>query len=174
MLKNFISIEGVANVSEFPTLTTLDRYNQFEVEEQVTIPAEKPEMEQIVSVMVEASIKNYYAIATPTGLKVIIEGELKQKITYVANEPTQSIHSAMFITGFCNFIDIPLNLPTGQNVLNILQTLGITLDDVVSAPPNIIIEDFSISQIDTRKAKKCTILFAWVRVNALLATYLPT
>jgi len=58
-------------------------------------------------------------------------------------------------------------------VLNLLQTLGITLDDVVSAPPNIIIEDFSISQIDTRKAKKCAILFAWVRVNALLATYLP-
>lgn len=57
MLKNFVSIEGVASVSDFPTLTTLDRYNQFEVEEQVTIPAEKPEMEQIVSVMVEASIK---------------------------------------------------------------------------------------------------------------------
>ncbi|WAM31398.1 DUF3794 domain-containing protein [Caldicellulosiruptor naganoensis] len=121
MLKNFISIEGVANVSEFPTFTTLDRYNQFEVEEQVTIPAEKPEMEQIISVMVEASIKNYYAIATPTGLKVIIEGELKQKITYVANKPTQSIHSAMFITGFCNFIDIPLNLPTDQNVPELLM-----------------------------------------------------
>ena len=173
MLRDFINIIGVNDVSEFPVLTALDRYNQFTVEENLEIPAEKPDVEQITSVMIEAKVTDFRAIATPTGLKVIINGIVNQKVVYTALEPTQSIHSAYFTKGFCTFIEIPLTIAPGTNTMTILQSLGITLDDVVDGEPQVIIEDLSVKLVDTRNVKKCGVLFVWVTVNAVLAPFFP-
>lgn len=173
MLRDFINIIGVDDVSEFPVLTPLNRYRQFTVEENLELPAEKPDIEQITSVMIEAQVTDFRTIATPTGLKVIIDGILNQKVVYTADEPTQSIHSAHFTKGFCTYIEIPLVIPAGSNVLTILQGLGITLDDVVVGEPQVIIEDLSVKLVDSRNVKKCIILFAWVTVNAALTPFLP-
>jgi len=169
---NFIEIIGIATVDQFPILVPLDRFKQFIVDETLVIPTEKPDVEQITSIMVEASITNSKTIATPTGLKIIVNGELTQKIIYTANEPTQSVHSAYFVKQFCTFIEIPLMIPAGSNVINILQGLNITLDDVVTAGPNVLVEDLSVTLIDGRTIKKCAILFTWASINTLLTPFL--
>ena len=172
MLRDFIEIIGINTTEDFPILGTLDRYTQFTVEEMLSLPDEKPDMEQITSVMIEAIVANFRTIATPTGLKVIINGELNQKIIYTAAESTQSVHTAHFLKPFCTFIEIPLTIQTGTNALDILQSLGLSLDDVLSSDPKIVIEDLSVKLSDVRNVKKCGILFTWATVNALLAPFL--
>lgn len=81
-------------------------FKQMAIHEVVTIPEQKPDMEQLVSVSVEAEILAPKIIETPciksyegqllSGRKLILEVKLKQKITYVADEPTQSVHAAHF------------------------------------------------------------------------------
>lgn len=173
MLRDFINIIGVNSASEFPVLTPLDRYRQFTVEEALVIPIEKPDVEQITSVMIEAKVTDFRTIATPTGLKIIVDGILNQKVVYTADEPTQSIHSAHFVKNFCTFIEVPLVIAAGSNSMTILQGLGITLDDVVVGEPHVIIEDLSVKLVDARNIKKCAILFAWATLNTLLTPFLP-
>ena len=174
MLQNFIDIAGIADPSTFPIITPTDRYKQFGVEEALTIPAAKPGMEQITQVLAEALITGYRVIITPTGLKIIIDGTLTQKIIYVANDIVQSVHSAEFIKNFCNFITIDLVIPANTSVMQLLQTFNVTLDTVIQIPPKVIIEDLSVIMIDARKISKCGILFSWVGLNpALLPILAP-
>ncbi|WP_291637296.1 DUF3794 domain-containing protein [Clostridium sp.] len=173
MLRDFINIVGVDEARNFPVLTPLDRYKQFTAEELVTIPEVKPDMEQITTVMVEPTVTGYKVIATPTGVKVVVDVELLQKIIYTANEPTQPIHSAEFIRPFCNFIEVPLIIPANSNIMKQLQILGLTLEDVIVGPPQILLEDLSIKMIDARNVKKCGILFVWVALNPALTPLLP-
>lgn len=172
MLKNFIEIIGIDPVFDFPIIGEFDRTNQFLLEEKLTIPTAKPDVEQITSLMIDAKITKSRTITTPTGLKVIINGKVNQKVTYTADEPTQSIHSAHFVEAFCSFIEIPLTIPAGSNALEILQGLGLGLDEVVTDGPDVLVEDVSIKLIDSRTIKKCVILFVWVSVNEDLAPYL--
>lgn len=173
MLRNFVNIEGISDSSNYPILGINDRYTQFTVEETLTIPTVKPDVEQITEIMIEATIIDYRTIATPTGVKVIIDGELNQKVIYVAEEPTQSVHSAEFIAPFCTTINVPLVIPAGTNVLQQLQLLGLTLDTVVVVPPKVIIEDLSVTLVDPRTLTKCAILFTWVGLNPVLAPLFP-
>ena len=81
-------------------------FTQISVPELVSIPEAKPDMEQLLSVMVDAKIKSIRAVDTCiahsyegqnlSGQKLIVEIQLLQKIKYVADEPTQSIHAAHF------------------------------------------------------------------------------
>lgn len=168
MLQNFIDIVGIADPSSFPIITPTDRYKQFGVEETLVIPDIKPEMEQITQVLVEAVITDYRVIVTPTGLKIIIDGTLTQKVIYVANDDVQSVHSAEFVKNFCNFIVADLVIPANTSVLDLLQTVGVTLDTVVKIPPKVIIEDLSVTMVDARTVSKCAILFSWVGLNPAL------
>lgn len=67
---------------------------------------------------------------------------------------------------------MPLNLPAGTNTLQLLQTLGITLNDVLVGKPNVLIEDVTVSLLDARTIEKCTVLFIWATLNAALSTVL--
>lgn len=173
MLRDFVEIIGIDPVSSFPALIAAEKFTQFTTEETLIIPEQKPDIEQITSLMVEASITAYRAIVTPTGLKVIINGELNQKVIYTADEPTQAVHSAHFVKQFCTFIEIPLVLPAGTSALQLLQSLGLTLDDVLASPPNVIIEDISVKLVDGRTVKKCVVMFVWGTVNAALVPFFP-
>ena len=96
--------QGIGIAAELP-LNPL-YFTEIAVPEIVTIPDEKPDIEMILSCMVEAEVISTRLITTPcmksyegqllSGRKLIIELKLKQKITYVADEPDQSEHSADF------------------------------------------------------------------------------
>lgn len=141
IVKNLIEYSGIVNSSQLPTHMTA--FKQLTVEENLTIPTAKPDIEQIVRIMAEAKITSTKIIKTPkgislegqklTGWKVIIEGILLQKIEYVADEPTQSVHSAHFKIPFSTFIVLPCS---------------ITNDLVVTIVPYI--EDIYAKQLDKR------------------------
>ncbi|WP_053956598.1 Ig-like domain-containing protein [Inediibacterium massiliense] len=94
-------------------------FKQFSVMENVTIPEVKPEAEDIVKVIADVEVVDQTIIETPvatsyegqmlTGWKVIIEGLLKQKIEYIADEPTQSMHCAHFEVPFSTYLVLPKN-----------------------------------------------------------------
>jgi len=168
MLINFINIIGIADPSEFPVITPTNPNTEHIVEETLTIPALKPDAEQINTILIEAMITASRVIITPTGLKVIADGELTQKIIYTAAEPTQSVHSAQFTEQFCSFIEIPVTVPPGLTVQEYLQTLGLTLDTVLTAPTKVLIEDVTATLLDPRTIEKCTVLFIWATISPLL------
>lgn len=100
------AVEGIG-ISELPqTLGSPALFTEVAIPEIVKIPDEKPDIEELLSVMVDAKIVSLRIIDTPkgtshegqrlTGKKLSIELLLKQKVKYIADEPTQSVHAAHF------------------------------------------------------------------------------
>lgn len=99
-------VEGIGISLNLPHLCQNSLFTQVAIPETVKIPDVKPDMEELLSVMVEAKIVSLRIINTPkgtsqegqtlTGKKLSIELELNQKVKYIADEPTQSVHSAHF------------------------------------------------------------------------------
>ena len=115
-----------------------EQWVQFSVPKILDIPAQKPDMEGIVSVNSSVKIISQRVINTPvvsgytrpdgtvvpgedipngecthlTGKKLIIEGMILQKIIYTAAVPDQALHSATYTIPFSVFIiagkDVPL------------------------------------------------------------------
>jgi ferredoxin-fold anticodon binding domain-containing protein len=81
-------------------------FTQIAIPETLVIPEQKPDIEQIVSVTVDTAIESLRIVDTPcmksfegqslSGKKLIVELRLIEKVVYVANEPTQSVHAAHF------------------------------------------------------------------------------
>lgn len=126
---------------------------EFNVQEALDIPETKPDIEQLVKVKTELVILSTKLIKTPiaqslerqtlTGWKAIIEGELKQVIRYVADEPTQTVHGVHFDVPFSTFIVLPPDFDDSK-CLNIEGY----------------IEDIYAEQVGKRKIfKNITILF---------------
>lgn len=168
MLINFVDIIGIADPANFPIITPANPHTQFIVEETIVVPDAKPDVEQINSLMIEARITDTRTIITPVGIKVVVDGFLNQKVLYTADELEQSVHSVHQELPFCTFIEIPLTIPAGVSVEQFLQTLGLSLDDVLSGPTNVIIEDATIQLLDPRTMEKCVVLFIWTTLNAAL------
>jgi len=172
MLRNFVNIVGIDDPSSFPIITPANPNTQYTVQETVTIPAAKPDAEQIDSVLVQATIIDAKVIITPVGLKTVIEGELKQKVIYTANLPDQPVHSAEYLFPFCTFIEMPLIIPLGGTVETVLQAAGLTLDTVLVGNAKVLIEDMTVELLDLRTINKCTIVFIWTSINPALVPLL--
>lgn len=170
MLINFVEIIGITDPVSFPVITAANPNAQYIVEEKLVIPEAKPDVEQISSVMIEAKLTKYRAIITPVGLKVIIDGVINQKLIYTAVNSVQSVHTAHYQESFCTFIEIPLILPAKMNVTEYLQTLGISLADVIQGRTDVLVEDVSVDVINPRVVEKCTVIFIWTTLNPLLVT----
>lgn len=100
------AVEGIG-ISKLPEdLGCPAIFTEVAIPEIVKIPDAKPDMEQLLSVMVDAKIVSLRIIDTPegishegqklTGKKLSVELLLKQKVKYIADEPTQSVHAAHF------------------------------------------------------------------------------
>lgn len=150
IVKNLIEYAGIVDSSQLPYLDpTESAFKQFTVEENLTIPQAKPDIEQIIRVMAESIISSTRVVKTPkgasldghvlTGWKVIIEGYVNQKIEYVADEPTQSVHVAHFKIPFNTFIVLP-------------PSPDFSKDIVVTVMPYI--EDIFARQLDKRHILK--------------------
>lgn len=167
-LRDFVQIIGIADPTLFPVIGEDTRYTQFSVLERLEIPEVKPDVEQINTLLIEAEITGTRNIFTPVGVKVVIEGILRQKVIYTALVETQSVHSAHFEHPFCTFIDIPLDIPAGQTVPAYLASLGLSINDILATEVNILIEDVEIKLLDPRTISKCVILFAYADLNPAL------
>lgn len=124
VVKDLIEYSGLAD--PLPVLPATANFKQFSVQETLIIPTVKPDVEQVVKVMAEVVIISTRVIKTPvstsaegqklTGFKLIVEGELNQKIEYVADEPTQSVHAAHFHVPFSTFIVLPATFVIGTPI----------------------------------------------------------
>ncbi|GAB6139127.1 DUF3794 domain-containing protein [Halanaerobaculum tunisiense] len=117
-LNDLVEVVGVAD--SFPELDGEgDYWTQMSIPETLTIPQQKPDIEQIAKVVVKVKIMSQRVVKTPvscgcnlagsnlTGKKLIIEGFLKQKLLYVADIPQQSVHVAHFKVPFSTYIIVP-------------------------------------------------------------------
>lgn len=87
------------------------------IQEIINIPSEKPDIERIQKIMVWPEIEDMKLITTEkgvsnegqilTGLKLLVKLRLKQKILYVADRCTQSLHAAHFDNITNLFIIVP-------------------------------------------------------------------
>jgi hypothetical protein len=119
----------------------MEIFKQFSVDENLTIPSVKPDAEDILEVVAEVEITYTNVIKTPivtsyegqqlTGWKLIVEGKIKQKISYIADEPTQSVHAAEFDVPFSTFLVLPKDYKECQriNVVGIIEDVFVKLVD---------------------------------------------
>lgn len=83
------------------------------------IPPHKPYIKWILSTLVDIKITDQNVIETMkgksnegqrlTGFKLIIKGELRERIEYVADEPAQTVHLVNFIIPFSTYIVLPID-----------------------------------------------------------------
>ena len=105
-----IAYYGVLEEAEYESVKCNQLFKQILIEECFEIPNEKPDMEAIISIMVEGKILSSKLIKAPTNRKIIIHGILEIKITYTQKNPEQSVHSAHFTKPFSTFINCLINL----------------------------------------------------------------
>jgi len=109
-------VEGIGIADTLPVNPLY--FTEVTIPETLTIPAAKPDMEQLLSIQVEAVVVSVRSVVTPIGIsnegqsisgaKIIIELKLREKIKYVADEPTQSVHAAHFENVFTSiFVVVP-------------------------------------------------------------------
>lgn len=104
IVRNLVEGIGITPYEQLPKNPIF--FTQLAIPETVEIPYGKPDIEDLMSVMVDAEVISARLINTPTavscegqvllGHKLVIELKLRQKVKYIANEPAQSIHAAYF------------------------------------------------------------------------------
>lgn len=148
---------------------------QMYIPETLSIPPQKPDVETINSINISVNIIRTEVIKTPrsytkgaipvavpnlegkllSGRKLIIEGELCQKVEYTANLTDQPVHSAHFYVPFSSYIVVPetIEFTNDTAIPTILDSLDVNFE------VNSCIEDVSICLINTRTfLKKVTLL----------------
>lgn len=119
---------GLCDVSKAGPFAAGESWTQISIPEVVTIPCEKPDVESVDKVFINAKIVYKKIIVTPpvpadsatlpvpvenregtklTGRKLLVEGVLCQKIVYTADVCEQSVHAANFNVPFSTFIVLP-------------------------------------------------------------------
>jgi hypothetical protein len=101
-------------------------FKQISVEENLTIPEQKPCAEEILSCSTQVKIINVRVINTPcgcscegqklTGLKAVVIGALVQQIIYIADEETQSVHAAHFTKHFGTYLTLDKHYKKGDEL----------------------------------------------------------
>lgn len=119
VVRDLIEYSGIVQCFDMD----IESFKQINVEAEVCVPIQKPDIEQLSKVTAETVIKSSRVIRTPkgvslegfklTGYKLIVEGEINYKVQYVADEITQSVHLAHFSVPFVNHVVLPENfMPT--------------------------------------------------------------
>lgn len=176
-----IEINGICDSSDVSTvINEFPYWKQMYISETLTIPSQKPDIETINSVDISSSILCKHVISTPrsfddsgttpvplpnlegkllTGRKLIIEGQLCQKVVYTANLEDQPVHSAHFYVPFSSFIVVPKDIVFTD--VNGNQT---TVDACnVNFEVDICIEDVSVCILSNRQFLKQVTLMLFAK-----------
>jgi hypothetical protein len=164
-------VEGIGIADVLPENPNF--FTELTIPETICLPEQKPDMEQLLSVTVDAQVLSVRLVKTPgrypdipagiispegqflSGCKLVIELKLREKVKYVADEPTQSVHAAHFENVIKSvFVVVPCTFPTTppRTIEELLR-----LNKVVVTP---YIEDIYAKMIDKRCIfKNITILY---------------
>lgn len=164
-----VDITGICDPDDVTAVISQYPYwFQMYLPEIVKIPPQKPDAEQINSLNASVSILRTKVIKTPispvdangkfipslegkisTGRKIIVEGQLCQKVTYTATDDVQSVHSAHFYVPFSSYIVVPKTISFTNG------TTTVTVDSLdIEFQVNACIENLSIQMLDPRTILK--------------------
>jgi hypothetical protein len=119
MTDQFVEVVGLCDTESivFDKDSKCDRsFTEISIPEVLTLPDEKPDIEQVEKVFIRVKIVSKRVVKTPeadcpnaegtklTGKKLVVEGVLRQKIVYTAALPDQPVHAAHFDVPFSAFI----------------------------------------------------------------------
>lgn len=152
-------VEGIGIADSFPVDPKY--FTQLSIAETLIIPCPKPDMEQLLSVAVDIEIESVKLIETPvaksnegqnlSGCKLIVELRLREKVKYVADEPTQKVHAAHYDNVLKSiFIVIPCHIH-GHSVKDLLKK-----NKVIVKP---YVEDIYAEMLDKRNLFKNITMF---------------
>lgn len=154
-------------------------WKQMDLSESLEIPIQKPDAEQINSVVAAVSIIRSTVIVTPrsyidagpvsiaepnlegrllTGRKLIVEGQICQQIEYTSTESSQPVHSVEFFVPFSSYIVVPLTLTIGGREVDALD---------VNFDVNACLEDIQICLLDERRILKQVTLMLYATPTGL-------
>ena len=135
------------------------------VSEILTIPPQKPDIERILDILVWPEVVNIKFIDTPVGMsnegqylsgnKLVVEINLKEKVTYVACEPTQSVHAAHYETLKSMFVILPSEID-GKSMCDLVRA------DRIQVTPYI--EASKFRMLNERTIHKCVMVFLDVKI----------
>ncbi|NPV71676.1 MAG: DUF3794 domain-containing protein [Firmicutes bacterium] len=161
-----VQIVGLADPESFPIAPTM--FTEIAVMDTVDVPEPKPPIEQLVSVLLDVTLKSTRIIQTPvgtsvsglrlTGCKLVVEGNIDEKITYVASEPDQPVHAVEGSVPFSTFVVIPPSVNCVP-VNDLLKAFKVTP----------FVEDVFVDVVSPRKIFKNIILFLDVSITNLLS-----
>lgn len=104
MKNNMIQICGVTPKDHLPKCPSNYPCREISETHKLCIPCKKPNIYDIIQVLVNVCITKFKVITTPIGKKLVIEGIQNVKVLYTADNPCQDVHSAHFKIPFCTFI----------------------------------------------------------------------
>ena len=101
---NSTLICGITSVDAYPRDICIENCKQWMEKIQFNVPVAKPDIEEINEIHVSACVEKVKMIQTVMGFKLIVEGRIKIKIIYTADNNVQSVHSAHSEKSFCEYI----------------------------------------------------------------------
>ena len=126
----------------------------------ICIPSQKPDMERILDLVAWLEVEEYNLIDTElgyshegqilTGKKLIIEIKIKEKLTYVANEPTQAAHAAHYEKIKSAFVILPEKY-NGKYICDLVRAGRLIITPFV--------EDVCYRQINSRELHRSLMIF---------------
>ncbi|MDU2064476.1 MAG: DUF3794 domain-containing protein [Sporomusaceae bacterium] len=140
MSSKLIDVLGITPVSQFPNCPPSHPFTEFCETDRLCIPDPNPNIREVLEVCVSVIICSSKVICTPVGRKIVVEGKKQIKVTFVADDPCQSVHCAHFEIPFCSLI-----------------LLGFSKDEVIQVCSAI--EDISVQCLDCRWLTVTTIIF---------------
>lgn len=178
-----IDISGLCDPSDVTDVISQYPYwIQMNIPETLAIPEQKPDVDQLNSLNISVDIIESEVIRVPispvdkdgnivsslegkisTGRKLIIKGQLCQKVVYTADETNQSVHSAHFYVPFSAYIVVP------KEIEFVNGDTTTTVDSLnVDFQVNACIEDVAIKMLDKRNVLKQVTLLLYAVPNQSL------
>ncbi|WP_024615452.1 hypothetical protein [Clostridium sp. Ade.TY] len=134
------------------------------INEVLTLPDKKPNMERMLKPLVSISVEDKKLIKTEKGLsnegqnltgwKLVVKLRIKEKITYVADRCTQSVHAAHYETIQNLFIILPEKID-GELVCDLFKKSKLSITPYV--------ECVEARMLDNRSIHKCVMLLVDVK-----------
>ena len=127
------------------------------INETLKVPDEQPDIESINSLNITVNILQQKVVKTPiatteniegkmlSGRKLIVEGNICQKLSYTASEYVQGVYSVDYYVPFSVYIVVPKEYTFNSVVLDSLD---------INYSVNACVEDVSLALIDSRTIKK--------------------
>ena len=130
MSSAFIEVIGITPAARFPKCPSDHPYAQLCEIDKLCIPDPNPDIHDVLEVCLTVVICSFKIIHTPVGNKAVIDGKKQIKVTFVANDHCQSVHTAQFEVPFCTFILL------GRINKKIAQICSAVEDITVKCPTN--------------------------------------